>query len=138
MHGLAHTCTQKHAGAMKGGLLFFFDPFYSQSIIKDCPPNCDQNESSTTLLTHDCKWWMEIIVPLSFVFRVQLAFRLPSCQISALPRISKTFLLECLGRESKGKQSGHVEVKGKRGCFALLLHVHICRGRHNSISIYTI
>lgn len=97
---------------------FIFDPFYSQSVIRDCPPNCNQNES-TTLLTHDCKWWMEIIVPFSFVFHVQLA----PPPITPLPRISKTFLLECLGRDLKREQSWHVEVKGKRNCSAL---VHTC------------
>ena len=88
-------------GSMKshrGPLGFiFFDPFHSQSIIRDCPPNCNQNENSNALLTHDCEQWMEMIVPLSFVFYVQPPFVSLACQITALPRISKTFpfLLEC-------------------------------------------
>lgn len=99
--------------------VFIFDPFYSQSVIRARSPNCNQNESPT-LLTDDCKRWMEIIVPLFFVFRVRLAFvssplppRPPPCQITALPRTSKTFLSECLGRDLKGEQLRHVEVKGK-------------------------
>lgn len=40
----------------------------------------------------------------------------------------------------KGEQLRHVEVKGRRVCFALVhTYVHVCiyRGRHNSLRTYT-
>lgn len=121
-------------GATEGPMFFLI--CHSQSVISDCPPNCNHSESSTPLMTHGCKWSLVIIVPVSL------------CCCPHQPRLNhgfaknpQTFLLGSLGSGLKGEQSGHVEVKGTRkrkGCFAL---VHMCfrfRRRHNSISIDTV
>lgn len=60
--------------------------------------------------------------PLFFVFHAKLAF------VSSLPnhcfaKNQQDLSIGVSGEGVKVEQSGHVEVKGKRGCFAL---VHTC------------
>lgn len=54
-------------GSIETPFVFISDPLHSQRVIRDCPPNCDKNESSSALLTHDWE-----IVPLSLFFMFSL------------------------------------------------------------------
>lgn len=84
-------------------------------------------------MTLDCKWWMEIIVAFPFVFHVQLAFN-SALSNHSFAKNHKTFLSECLGRDLKGEQLRHVEVKG--GGF-VLVYV-LTEGRHSGVCTYMV
>lgn len=76
---------------------------------------------------------MEIIVPFFFVLRVLLAFVSPAAKITSLPRLSETFLLECLRREPKGGNDRGVHVEVHAGTC-----VRIYRAGLDRISSFTV